>query len=369
MRIVYLVTRSDSIGGALVHVRDLSAALLARGHEVTVLAGGEGVFTRQLQEMSVPFVSLGRLKREINPLQDMAAWREIYAALKELGPELISTHMSKAGLLGRLAGRALNIPVIFTAHGWAFTEGVPAVEGRIYRWAEKAAAPLAARIITVSRHDRELAKKYGVARAPRLVAVHNGVFDIDPKLLAEPGRPEPRLVMVARFERQKDHATLFKALSGLTDLPWELDLVGDGPLEGRMAGLAESLGLAERINFLGACSGVGEILSRAQIFLLISHWEGFPRSILEAMRAGLPVLASDVGGVRESVADGITGYVVPPRDSEALREKLWLLLSGAELRQRLGAAGRERYEQSFGFETMFENTLQVYREVLGRQNL
>src|SRR4029077_5775031 len=100
----------------------------------------------------------------------------------------------------------------------------------------------------------------------------------------------------------------------------------------------------------------------SQVFLLISRWEGFPRSILEAMRAGLPVVASDVGGVSESVVEGVTGFVVPAGDVEALVSRLELLLEFPPLRRRLGRAGRARYEAQFTFDHMFERTARMYGE-------
>ena len=144
--------------------------------------------------------------------------------------------------------------------------------------------------------------------------------------------------MVARFGAQKDHPTLLRALAGLRDLPWQLDLVGEGPLLSQTRTLAASLGLEDRVHFLGQRMDVDRILANAQVGLLITNWEGFPLSILEAMRANLPVVASGVGGVSESVTDGVTGFVVPQGDVEVLRDRLRRLLSDPALRASLGIA-------------------------------
>jgi glycosyltransferase involved in cell wall biosynthesis len=141
--------------------------------------------------------------------------------------------------------------------------------------------------------------------------------------------------------------------------------VGDGPLRADMESLAEKQGLSGRVHFLGQRTDVDRLLARAQISLLATNWEGFPLSILEAMRAGLPVVASDVGGVSEAVQDGETGYVVPRADVHRLRNRLEGLLRSADLRGRLGAAGRARYEQHFTLDHMVEETLEVYQSVLG----
>jgi glycosyltransferase involved in cell wall biosynthesis len=151
---------------------------------------------------------------------------------------------------------------------------------------------------------------------------------------------------------------------------WELDLVGDGPLMGEMESLANALGIGGRVRFLGHRSDVEQILSQAQVNLLVSNWEGFPISILEAMRAGLPVIASDVAGIGESVRDGETGFLVPRGGVELLRERLSRLLTDPDLRVRLGANGRAYYEQQFTLARSVTKTLAVYEDVVanGKRN-
>ncbi|WP_309570546.1 glycosyltransferase family 4 protein [Deinococcus sp.] len=369
MNIAFVITRGDSIGGAHIHVRDLSLHLLTQGHAVTVIVGGAGEYTQELERAGVPVRSLKFLTREIRPRQELRALLELRGVLAELRPDLVSMHSSKAGLLGRLAAWSLGIPAIFTAHGWAFTDGVPARERQFYTVAERVMAPLARRIITVSGYDRQLALRHRVAGERRLVTVHNGMPLLPEQVPAEPDMQPPTLVMVARFQEQKDHATLLRALAGLTDLPWTLELIGDGPLLPDMQALTAELGLVERVRFLGARRDVAERLQRAQVFVLATHWEGFPRSILEAMRAGLPVVASAVGGVSESVTDGVTGRVVPPADVAALREALGTLISSPDERRSMGERGRAAFLDEFTFTHMLGHTLDVYREVLGTRSL
>jgi len=229
---------------------------------------------------------------------------------------------------------------------------------------ERAVAPLASRLITVSEFDRRLALAARIASAERITTIHNGMPDVAPSLRADPGRSPPRLIMVGRFEPQKDQATLLRALGGLRDLPWELDLVGDGPRLDPMRALAEQEGIGARVHFLGQRTDVAQLLARCQGSILATNWEGFPLSILEAMRAGLPVVASAVGGVEESIDDGRTGFLVARGDVSGLRERLRPLLMDGELRCRLGAAGRSRFAGEFSLERMVSRTLAVYREVL-----
>jgi glycosyltransferase involved in cell wall biosynthesis len=364
MRIVYVVTRSDAIGGANIHVRDFTLAMRAAGHDAIVLVGGEGPVTREFRDKGVPYESLRYLVREIKPADDVRAFWELRRAFERLQPDLVSTHCSKAGLLGRLAARTLGLPVVYTPHGWTFTDGVTRTEAFLYRWLERVAAPFADAIITVAECDRTLAIKERVAPARKVVAIHNGMPDVAPSLRADAGAAFPRMVMVARFEPQKDHRTALRALSTVRDLRWEMEFIGDGPLLESAKEMAGQLGLSERVHFLGARRDVAERLASAQLFLLITNWEGFPRSILEAMRAALPVVASDVDGTRESVIDSQTGFLIPRGDAETLAARLRLLLSDSTLRARMGTAARERYEKHFTARRMFERTIEVYNAVL-----
>ena len=368
MKIAYIVTRSDLIGGAQVHVRDLATALVRDGHEPVVLAGGGGPYMDLLEGAGVETVSLKHLTVPISPPRDALALMELCGALRRLKPDMVSVHSSKAGVLGRVAGRTLGLPVIHTAHGWSFTPGIPHRKALVYRWIERLAAPLASRIITVSDFDRRLALAHRLAPADRVVTVHNGMPDIDPSLAAQPGRSPVRLVMVARFEPQKDHPTLFRALAGIAE-PWHLDLIGDGPLLPDAQAMVRDLGLGDRVQFWGQRMDVARLLAEAQAALLITNWEGFPRSILEAMRAGLPVVASGVGGIAESVQDGETGFLVPRGDVEALRGRLRQILGDPGLRSRLGLKGRQRYQSHFTLEHTVDKTLAVYQDTLGSHQL
>ncbi len=365
VRIVYVITRADEIGGAQVHVRELASAMHAAGHEVTVLAGMAGVLFDQLARRRVPVRLVPDLVRPIAAHRDLAALRQLTALFKELRPNLVTTHSSKAGWLGRLAARQLRIPVIFTAHGWAFTEGVPRTRRTVYALAERLMSRLADHIITVSEYDRRLALDYRIALPNKITCIHNGV----PDLLAvsastpQPARGPVRIVMLGRFAAQKDHASLLHALAGLRAEPWRLDLAGDGPDQASVEALAADLGLACRVRLLGHRDEIADLLRQSEILALISRWEGLPYSVLEAMSAGLPVIASAVGGVPEALIDGETGILVPRDDVAALRGALASLISDPERRRRLGTAARRRYERAFRFERMLSETLAIYERV------
>jgi len=367
VNITYIVTRAHPIGGVQIHVRDLAVSLQAQGHTCTVVTGGTGLFVDMLRAERVPTIILRHLIVPIHPVRDALALGEIRSVLKGLRPDLVAAHSSKAGILSRIAGRTLGIPVILTAHGWNFTPGIAPLAAAMYRQIERMAGPLSSKIITVSEYDRQLALSAGIVGEEKLVAVYNGMADVGPSLRARPGHSPVRLVMVARFGAQKDHRTLLRALAGLLDLPWEIDLIGDGELLGQTQALAAELGLANRIHFLGQRRDVDELLARAQVSVLATNWEGFPLSILEAMRAGLPVVATEVAGIGESVRDGDTGYLVPRGDVPVLQDRIRRLLTDAALRTSMGTSGRTRFEQHFTLPLFVQNTLAVYQEVAGHR--
>jgi glycosyltransferase involved in cell wall biosynthesis len=360
-----MVTRADPVGGAQIHVRDLAVAVQAQGHAPTVLTSGNGPFIEDLRGRGIPTIVLRHLTGPMRPIRDVRALQELIGVLKQVKPDLLTAHGAKVGMLGRVASRSLQIPLIVTVHGWACAPGTPPVQAAVSRWLERLLGPLASRLITVSEFDRRFGIQAKLVAEQRVVTVHNGMPDISAELRANPAQTPPRLVMVARFEPQKDHGTLLRALSGLRDQPWELDLIGDGPLRSQAEALAETVGVRDRIHFLGQRRDVARLLGRAQVSLLVSNWEGLPLSILEAMRAGLPVIASEVGGVAESVQDGETGFLVPQGGVDQLRDRLGRLLRDPELRVRLGASGRRCYEQHFTLDEMVRKTLTVYQDVLG----
>jgi glycosyltransferase involved in cell wall biosynthesis len=230
--------------------------------------------------------------------------------------------------------------------------------------AERAAARWTRVIVCVCEYERQLALAKRLARDEQLYVVHNGVRDVALELRATPAAAPVRIISVARLEAPKDHATLVDALARLGGLDWRLDLVGDGPLEASIRARCQAAGIADRVNFLGYCEEPAALLARAQVFVLSSRSEAFPRSVLEAMRAGLAVVASDVGGIGEAMDNGRNGILVPRGDPEALSKALGGLIKDADRRRRLGTAARLDFEARFRLDAMVERTAGIYEAVL-----
>lgn len=362
MKLLMIITRGDEVGGAQIHLRELCRGLLSAGHEVQVVAGSGGILTGALETMGIACRICPSLLREIHPVRDVRAVADLRRIIRAVRPDLVCTHSTKAGIIGRVAARLSGVPSTFTAHGWAFVDAVPQPQRSIYRTLERFAAPLASRVICVSEHDRRIGIAAGMS-ARRLVTIHNGLPDevveqSEPRQLGDP----VRAVMVARFATPKDHRTVIAALRDVPGVV--LDLVGDGPDLPAVHQYASESGMDERVNFLGNRDDVPAILARSDIFVLSSDREGFPLSTLEAMRASLPVVVSNVGGAPEAIGPDETGLLVTARDAAGFRDALNMLANDPERRRAMGRAGRERFLSEFSFPTMLAKTLAVYDAAL-----
>lgn len=358
MRILYAITKAE-MGGAQVHVLDLLKGFRGR-HELHLATGEQEYLTRCAQDLGVTCHLIPDLIHEARPLRDAKAVSQLTRLIRSIRPTLVHSHTSKAGLVARAAAWRAGVPSIFTAHSWAFSDGVSLAWKLMGVPTEWTTSWFTSRIINVSEANRALAIRYGLP-AHKLVTIHNGIPDTPH--LAEPASSEtPEIVMVARFARQKHHELLLEAFAGLRS-PATLTLIGDGPLRPAIEDLASKLGIAHRVNFLGERLDVDCILARASVFALASRWEGFPLSILEAMRTGLPVVASDVGGSSEAVVAGQTGLLVPRDDTRGFRDALEHLCADSALRARLGRAARQRYVRHFSLDQMLRQTFALYEQV------
>ena len=369
MRILFIITRAEPLGGAQIHVRDVALALKAHDHDIHVIFGNDGQIARQLAEAGVSVHFMKHLYRPIRPVSDVRAFLEFKRIVRKLKPDLVSAHSSKAGCIARLVGRSTGTPTLYTAHGLVFSEGIPRFRRLIYLWAEKMIGRISDQIIAVCEHDRNMAITERVVQPERILVIHNAMPDVGCKAIAEPATDPPTIVMVARFMPQKDHKSVLMALSELKHLRWMLQFVGDGPLEESARRLVKDLDLENRVEFLGKRLDVDRILARAQIFLLVTKWEGLSRSTIEALRAGLPCIVSNVGGMSELISDSIEGYLVPQNDRRILTQRLQNLIEDPDLRVRFGIAARQRYERDFQFGIMFEKTMKVYDKLIQRNSI
>jgi glycosyltransferase involved in cell wall biosynthesis len=358
-----IVTKAD-LGGAQVHVLDLLRGF-QDDFDMVLATGEEGYCTEQARSLGIECHVLPALVQRIDPISDLKALGQTVRLIRQIRPDLVHCHTTKAGLIGRLAAGVARVPAVFTAHTWCFSEGTSLAWRALGRPAETVGALFSKRIIAVSEANRTAAIAKKIAPAGKFITVHNGGADTTHRAKPGSGNP-PRIMMVARFAAQKNQTLLVETVAKLKR-PVVLTFIGDGPLRQQAEQAAAACPAHVKVEFLGQRQDIPELLAQADLFVLSTNWEGFPISILEAMRAGLPVISTDVNGVREAVEDGETGLLVAPRDGAGLLAALEKLVFDPALLERMGRRGRARFEQSFSLEAMLKKTVSVYELAMGRR--
>ena len=364
-RILYIITRAER-GGAQMHLLNLASAM-REDFDVAVATGEEGYLTEECREKGIAVHVLPHLQRQVWPISDLWALWEIKKLIERIEPDLMHAHTFKAGFLGRLASYMAGVPSVYTMHSWLFgTPALPRVWGLLGPPCERLGARWCNRVITVSEAGASLARKHRVAPPAKIVTIHNGIRDCPERAMAGRDRSPvvvPVIIMVARFTEVKEHDVLLRAFASIPAGP-RLRLIGEGPLRENSEKLARELGVSDRVEFLGDREDVASLLASSDLFVLVTKFEMFSLSILEAMRAGLPVIASDVGGNGEAIENGKSGFLVPGGSVTALAEALSLVLDDADLRLCLGRAARQRFTERFLFAYQEQNTRSVYQDIL-----
>jgi glycosyltransferase involved in cell wall biosynthesis len=361
------VTLSE-VGGAQSYVSDLVPGLMP-DFDVTVAASGEGPLADRVRAAGARFVRLRFLRRDLTPL-DLPALFELWLLCLRLRPDIVHANSSKAGAIGRIAAFLAGVRHrVFTTHGWAFA----AAEGpaaRVYALVERSLRPITSTVICVSEREQHRGLEARACAAGRVLVIQNAV---DPARF-EPGSSRARhrrrdldpveLVSVGRLAPPKDFATLLDALAELPRGSARLRIVGDGPERDALEERAHTLRLDAWVSFEGTLPDVAPALGEADVFVLSSRSEGMPMSVLEAMAAGLPVVATDVGGLRELV-DEQNGVLVPRDDARSLAEALTRLVVDGDLRRRLGAASRQRAVAGFALPAWRDRHRALYLQLVG----
>ena len=335
---------------------------------MVVAAHGDGPLGDATRAAGAQFIPLRHVRRPVNPWREVLGVLELFRLLRLGRPRIVHVNSAKAAALGRVAAWLARVPIrVYTVHGWAFlAHGGPAAAG--YRWVERVLRRLTTVTICVSENERRAGLAAHACDEATTVVIRNGV---DPTR-SRPDRPptdRPRLVMVGRLQAPKDPLTLVRALATLHGVDFEALLVGDGPERAAVEEEVRRFGIESTVRLLGERSDVPELLGTAEIFVLSTRSEGLPLSILEAMAAGLPVVASNVGGVPELVIDGETGLLVPAGDPRSLAAAIERLLEDQSLARRLGEAGRSRVAEHFDLGAVRQAHFDLYSDLLAARGL
>jgi glycosyltransferase involved in cell wall biosynthesis len=363
-----------TVGGTRRHLVDIVAHLDPARIQVSAACSTrrDPAFLDDLARMTAKGIQVHiiPMRRAISPVGDLLALFRLFRLMRRGRFDVVHTHSSKAGFVGRLAARLAGVRrIIHTPHTFPFEMDVSLSARFAYRQLERLAACFTDCIVCVCPSQRALAES--LIDPARVVVIENGIGDPPPANAAEQERQRRHLGIeaeslvigvVGRFTRQKGHAHFIEAARDVaTRYPGvRFLLVGDGELRQTLEQKIATAGLGDRFIVVGAREDVPELLPVFDLVVLPSLWEGLPYVLLEAMAAGKPVIASCVGGMPDVIQDGINGMLVPPRDSAVLAAAMLKLLVNKELRSKMGHSASEALRQRCRVERMIEQLTCVY---------
>jgi glycosyltransferase involved in cell wall biosynthesis len=383
LRILHISTRLI-LGGSQENTVLSCEGQAERGHTVGLvfgpIYGPEGsLLTRVERHGGIETIETPRLVRQIAPVKDARCLRDLRGLVRRWKPDVVHTHSSKAGVLGRVAAWKENVPcVVHTIHGLAFHPYQSRLRNLVYIHAERFAARHCHRIVCVADAMRAQALAEGIGRPQQYVTVYSGM-EVETfleagrrdKVRRDLGFADDDFVVgtVARLAELKGHDDLLDALSPvMADHPkLKLLWVGDGWWAPRLLRRVKDLGLADRVVHTGLVGPdrIPDFVHAMDTLAHPSYREGLPRAVVQALLSAVPVVVYDVDGAREVCEDRVTGRLVEPHDLPALRDAvLWLSDHPAE-RRAMGQRGRERCRRRFDARVMVDDLESVYASVLG----
>ena len=376
-----VITRLN-IGGPAIHVSLLASRLDPARYETLLVSGVESAAEGNMLKLGrLPPVeprTVPTLGRAISPLDDVRALADLVSIARSFKPDIVHTHLAKAGALGRVAARLAGVRVVVhTYHGSVFRGYFGQRESAVYLHIERALARITTRIVAITSGQRADLVSLGIAPAGKIIEIPLGL-DLDQfrelptrdDALAALGLPgDLRYVtIVARLVAIKDIPTFVRALARLIEARPDVCglVVGDGPERAAVEAVARDLRLGDRCRFLGWRADLPNVYAASDIVALSSLNEGSPVSVIEAMAAGRAVVATAVGGVPDVVRDG-TGVLVGAGDDRALGDAIGALLADPGRRAELGRNGRDLALRRYGSSRLIEDIDRLYSDLLGRR--
>ncbi|MBI2056274.1 MAG: glycosyltransferase family 4 protein [Candidatus Sungbacteria bacterium] len=374
--ILYCVTKSVW-GGAQRYVYDLAAAMPKEQFSVIVAAGGNGRLFDKLKERNIRTITIASLERDVHFFNELCVLKELFCLYKKEKPDIVHLNSSKIGILGAIAARAASfatgkrIKIIFTAHGWAFNEDRSALQNKSIYCAVRFGSLLQDRVIVINSRDLETAKKFITEK--KLALILNGITapDFFPQTYAREylGKKagtifsEHTLVIgtIAELTKNKGITYLIAASPRLNkSYSFHTVIIGDGEDREALNAEIKKHRMEDKISLAGFLAGAAQYIHGFDIFVLPSLKEGLPYVILEAMHAGVPVVATDIGGISDLIEHKKTGFLVPAKSPGHIASAVRRLAADKKLRGTISTNAKETLKKKFDFSAMIKKTIAVY---------
>ncbi len=358
----------------------LSMNGLKHKYEMSMACAPGGKLNDLVRENCMRVHTIRNFVSEMNPLKDIHALWQLYCLIRREKHVLIHTHNSKGGFIGRLAARlAGSVPVVHTVHGFAFHENEPFLRRNLFLFLEKLGANWCTRTICISQPLVDLWLSHNMASRRTIRKIYSGIdtkaFDV-----SETDRMDTRTALglqphqiavgqVSKLWEGKGHSDIIRAMPIiLKTLPGlKMFFIGDGPIRRKLEDLTRETGVADNVVFLGHRDDVAQVTASLDIAVLASHFEGMGRVVLEAMAAGVPVIAARVGGIVDLIEDKSNGLLIDPHSPDQIAQAIIRLAKNETQRWHLGEAGKKSLKKDFDADTMVKEIDKVYEEILGEQ--
>lgn len=343
-------------------------------YEPVVLCKEEGDLTAALRDREIYYLTMPDLSRAIHPWYDLKSWLALRRFFQQRHFDIVHTHSSKTGILGRFTAYNAGVPLIFhTVQGLPFHEFSPFAQKWIYGWAEKKAGKITNKIIFVNQEERELAIARRILPPEKTITINNGVdlhkVDLFNTLQHRQefrqrwGIEENDFLIgyVGRLWEQKDPETLLKTIELCADLPVRFLIVGDGPYKRRFE---QTFKNTNRVIMTGWLAEPMEMYPAIDVLLLPSLWEGLSVTLIEAMAFGKPLIASNIKGNRECVWQGENGFLCTPRDPYSFRHAIATLVANPVQADQMGKCGHEKAVVWFDADKNSRQVISLYEQEL-----
>jgi len=368
-KVAVIITKLE-LGGAQKVAIALCEKMNKELFEPFMICGCDGILSDEVkQKNKVYFVK--DLIREINPVKDLKAAISIYKILKKEKPDVIHTHSSKAGILGRLCGWLARVPVIIhTTHGFSFNDTQNFFKKNLFIFLEKFCAVFSTYLIFISKENIDKGKKNKIGKQDKYKFIRLGI-DIDnfrnfnkPSLRQELNFNKNDVIVttIGPFKPQKNLPDFIKVANKISKehKNFKFIMVGDGTLRPEFESLIEKYNIKENIFLLGWRRDIANILHSSDFFVMTSLWEGLPISTIEAMTCGLAPIVNAVDGQKEIVKDGINGFLIPPYAIDKTCSKILYLADNPDIKAKMEQAAKETIDETYGIDYMVKQHELLY---------
>lgn len=373
VKIAHIITQLE-LGGAQQNTIYTVEHLDRAKYEPFLITGPGGILDQEVKnDPRIRCLFIPHLVRPLHPFKDLLALISLYRFLKSEKVDMVHTHSSKAGILGRWAAYFAGVPHIFhTYHGFGFNDYQKWWTRKAFIWLERITAWITDKLIAVSSENVKKGLANRIGKGGQYAVIHSGIkskvfsevnIDVDEKKRGfgiEKG--DPVIGMIACFKPQKAPLTFIRLAKKVCSIipRAKFVLVGDGELRPRIEKLIEELNLKNRVILTGWRRDIPELIHIFDVLVLTSLWEGLPRVFLEAQAAGKPIVATNVDGAKEVIMDGVNGFLVEPDDLNRFAERVIWLIENKSLAQKLGQKGRTMFRSSFDIDCMVQDIEKVY---------